>query len=160
MKYAILAMVFLMGSDLVFARDQGRSGSWFYVIERDPLDDRPVTKLGAPAVGGQGRMVIFCEGLFVEQIAVDWQSYIGFEADTLKYKFDDEPSVLESATTSRNGQAVLFKEHGLFDAMQKHSKLHIRAQTSEWEATDTLTFDLNGLREVMEKTAPYCSMAV
>jgi hypothetical protein len=159
MKRVLTMLVLLVTSGFVLAQDQGRNGSWFYVVESDPLDERPVIKLGSPAMGSQGRFIVFCEGLFTEQIAVDWQSYIGFEAETLKYKFDDHPAVLTPAVTSRNGQAVLFKDHAIFDAMQNHQRLYIRAQSGERQTTKTLTFDLKGFNEVIQDTAPNCTMS-
>lgn len=138
----------------------GRAGSWLYLVEHDPLEDRPTIKLVSPAVEGVGRMAVICEGLFVEMIVVDWQSYIGFEADTLKYKFDDTPVVMEEAVMATNGQAVIFEDHGVFHEMQKHDKLYIRAQAGERVVADTLTFDLNGFNEVVKKTEPDCLAAL
>jgi len=42
--------------------------------------------------------------------------------------------------------------------MLKHGRLHIRAQSGERMSTKTLTFDLEGFKEAVEKSAPDCFM--
>jgi hypothetical protein len=70
MKGLLFAAFLFVLSSVAFANDQGKYENWYYVIQKGPLDETATVKLATPAVGGDGSLVIVCEGYFVEIVVV------------------------------------------------------------------------------------------
>lgn len=163
MKGLLGVAVFFFLFSIAEASVQGEAKAWQHVIQQDPLDEKVTIKLGTTAIVGNGHLVIFCEGYFVEMVVVQWSTYLGFEPDSMKYKIDDGPIVDAHADAATGGRAAIFKDVDVLDDLKKGKRLAVRAEYSGVSESKTLVFNLDGLDDWIESrinTTGYCSITL
>lgn len=160
MRMLTKTLILLILSVNAYGEGKGKVGDWFFVIEKDILEEKNKVFLGVPSdQGSDKKLGMICDGVSVDRIILDFGKFVGLGEATVKYKIDQNDVISSNADFATNGAGVVFsKASTIYDHLYSGKKLTVRAYDSNQVPTETLTFSIEGLKELTE-TKSVCLVA-